>query len=388
MAADPMKIMRSPGLPRGFPIDPDDLASLILRPTGLLGGSTAREAVAAGHARLLAGGPLAFTAAEVFLRHDGRVDIAGGTISAVEEWAVAEGGAIAAAVAAQLYALSLPRAPVAGLSMDRPRIMGVVNATPDSFYDGGRLPTSAAAVAHGRALRAAGADILDIGGESTRPGSEAISEQAEMDRVLPVIEVLAADGALVSVDTRRAVVMRAAFAAGARIINDVSALTEPGALAAVAETGAAVVLMHMRGVPRTMQDNPVYDHAPYDVARFLMDRIGACEAAGIARNSVMVDPGIGFGKTMAHNLQIIEQLALFHATGCAVVVGASRKRFIGAVDARADRNSPDDRLPGSIAAATIAAGQGVQVHRVHDVGATRQALAVAHAVAGVNHIDT
>jgi len=372
-----MKIKRSPGLSRGFPIDSGDSTALILRPIGLLAGSTAREAIAAGRARQLAGGPLAFTAAEIFLRQGDGVEIIGGAISAIEEWAVAEGGATAAAVAAQMYALSLPRAPVAGLSMDRPRLMGVVNVTPDSFYDGGRLPTADAAVAHGRALRDAGADILDIGGESTRPGSDAVSEQQEMDRVLPVIEQLAADGAVVSADTRRAAVMRAACAAGARIINDVSALTEPGAVAVVAETGAAVVLMHMQGAPRTMQDDPVYDHAPYEVVRFLADRIASCEAAGIERGAIMVDPGIGFGKTVAHNLQIFAQLALLHATGCAVMVGASRKSFIGAV---ADCDDPDGRLPGSLAAATLAAGQGVQLHRVHDVAATRQALAVAHAV--------
>lgn len=375
-----MKIRRSPGLPRGFPVDPEDPTALILRPIGLLAGSTAREAIATGRARQLAGGPLAFTAAEIFLRHGDAVEIIGGAISVIEEWAVAEGGATAAAVAKQMYALSLKRAAVAGLSMDRPRLMGVVNVTPDSFYDGGRLPTGDAAVAHGHALRDAGADILDIGGESTRPGSDAVSEQQEMDRILPVIERLAADGVLISADTRRAAVMRAACAAGARIINDVSALKEPGALEAVAETGAAVVLMHMQGEPRTMQDNPAYDHAPYEVVRFLVDRIASCQAAGIERDSIVVDPGIGFGKTIVHNLQIFEQLALFQATGCAVMVGASRKSFIGAIDDWADRDNPDDRLPGSLAAATIAASQGVQLHRVHDVAATRQALSIARAV--------
>lgn len=374
-----MKIKRSPGLPEGFPVDPDDPMALILRPIGLLAGSTAREAIASGAARQLAGGPLAFTAAEMFLRRDDGVEIIGSAVAAIEEWAIAQGGAAAAAVTTQMFALSLPRASVAGLSMDRPRLMGVVNVTPDSFYDGARLPTTADAVAHGRALRDAGADILDVGGESTRPGSDAVSEQQELDRVLPVIEQLAADGALVSADTRRASVMRAACAAGARIINDVSALTEPGAPAAAAETGAGMVLMHMQGAPRTMQDDPVYDHAPYEVLRFLTERIAACEAAGIARDAIVVDPGIGFGKTVAHNLQIFEQLALLHATGCAIMVGASRKSFIGAI---ADCADPDDRLPGSLAAATLAVSQGVQLHRVHDVTATRQALAVARAIAG------
>lgn len=261
--------------------------------------------------------------------------------------------------------------------MDRPRLMGVVNITPDSFYDGGRLNTKADAVAHGRALRDAGADILDIGGESTRPGSEAVSEQEEMDRILPVIEQLAADGALVSADTRRAAVMQAAVAAGARIINDVSALTDPEALGVVAETGVSVVLMHMQGAPRTMQESPAYDHAPYEVARFLIDRIAVCEAAGIERKRIVIDPGIGFGKTVLHNLQIFEQLTLLHATGCAVMIGASRKSFIGAVSAT---GNPDDRLPGSLAVATMAAAQGTQLHRVHDVAATGQALSIVRAI--------
>jgi dihydropteroate synthase len=375
-----MEIRRSPGFPRGFPVDPENCSALILRPIGLLAGETAREAVATGRARRLAGGPLAFAAAEIFLSEGDLVEIAAGPLPAIGEWADSEGGAIAAAVASQLEALSRPRAAFAGLSMTRPRLMGVINVTPDSFYDGGRLSTSDAAAGHGRALREAGADILDIGGESTRPGSESVSEQQEMDRILPVIEQLAADGALISADTRRAAVMREAVAAGARIINDVSALTEPGTMAAAAATGAAVVLMHMQGTPRTMQDNPAYDHAPYEVMRFLMDRVSACVAAGIGRDAIAVDPGIGFGKSIEHNSRIFEQLALYHATGCAVTVGASRKRFIAAIDVGAESANPDNRLPGSLAAAAIAAGQGVQIHRVHDVAATRQALSVVHAI--------
>jgi len=372
-----MKIVRSPGPPRGFPIDPQDSAALILRPTGLLAGTTAQEAIVTGWGRQLAGGPFAFMAAEVFLRHGDNLEVFATPLSTIDEWAVAEGGAIAAAVAAQMSILSLPRPSFAGLSVDRPRLMGVVNITPDSFYDGGRLKTSADAVAHGRALRDAGADILDIGGESTRPGSKNVSEQEEMDRILPVIEELASDGALVSADTRRAAVMCAAVAVGARIINDVSALTDPRAVEAVAETGVGVVLMHMQGAPRTMQENPAYDHAPYEVVQFLIDRIAACEAAGIERQRIVIDPGIGFGKTVLHNLQIFEHLTLFHATGCAVMIGASRKSFIGAVS---DSGDPDDRLPGSLAAATIAAGQGAQLHRVHDVAATSQALSIVRAI--------
>lgn len=375
-----MEIKRSPGLSRGFSVDATDPAALFVRPVGLLAGATAREAVASGKARPLTGGPLAFAGVELFLRQGDVLDISSATVPVLEEWAAAQKSAMAAAVAAQMNTLSQPRAPFAGLPMDRPRLMGVVNVTPDSFYDGGRLPTPEAALAHARALRDAGADILDIGGESTRPGSEPVSEQEEMDRILPVIEPLVAEGALVSADTRRAAVMRAACAAGARIINDVSALTEPGALAAASDTGAAVVLMHMQGEPRTMQQNPHYDHAPYEITGFLADRVAACVGACIERSSIAVDPGIGFGKTIAHNVQIFEQLALFHATGACVLVGASRKSFIGVLDHWGGRAAPDDRLAGSVAALVVAANQGVQLHRVHDVAAARQALAIARAV--------
>lgn len=372
-----MKIQRSPGLPRGFPIDPKDPTALILRPLGLMAGATARAALVAGIARHLAGGPLAFSAVELFLRCDDAVDVVSTTVSSVQEWAETEGGATQTAVMAQLSALARPRPAIAGLTTERPRLMGIINVTPDSFFDGGRLATKERAVAHGRALRDAGAHILDIGGESTRPGSSPVSEQEEIDRVLPVLEQLVEDGALVSIDTRHASVMRAACAAGARIINDVSALTEPGALEAARDTGAAVVLMHMRGAPRTMQDNPIYSHAPYEVVQYLMSRIVACEAAGIQRDAILVDPGIGFGKSVDHNLQILEQLALLHATGCAVLFGASRKSFIGSIT---NCDDPEDRLPGSLAAATLAAGQGAQIHRVHDVAETRRALAVVDAI--------
>lgn len=372
-----MKITRSPGLSRGFAIDPQIPAALILRPVGLLTGCTARHAVTTGQARPLAGGPMAFNALEVFLRREDGVEIATATISALEDWSTTEGKPTEKAVMGQLTALTKSRAPIAGLSMDQPRLMGVINVTPDSFSDGGRWPTIDAAVAHGRALRDAGADILDIGGESTRPGSDPVSVDEELQRVLPVVEHLAADGALVSIDTRRAAVMRAACDAGARVINDVSALTGPGALQAAKETGAAIVLMHMRGAPRTMQDAPVYDHAPYEITRYLMDRVAACVAAGIPREAIVVDPGIGFGKTVAHNLQVLEQLNLFHATGCAVLIGASRKSFIGFLT---DCQIADRRVPGSLAVASIAVSQGVQFHRVHDVAETRQAVTIARAI--------
>jgi dihydropteroate synthase len=238
--------------------------------------------------------------------------------------------------------------------------------------------TAARAIARGRALAAAGADIIDVGGESTRPGSDPVPEELELDRVLPVIGALAGDGLVVSVDTRRPAVMRAAVAAGARIVNDVSALGAPGAVQAVAETGASAVLMHMQGSPATMQAAPRYDHAPWEVYRFLHGRVAACVAAGIGRERLAVDPGIGFGKDCGHNVALLDGFALLHGTGCAVMAGVSRKSFIGRLDGGA---APAARLPGTLAATVQAADRGVQLHRVHDVAEARQALAVWRAVA-------
>ena len=269
----------------------------------------------------------------------------------------------------------------AGLSLDAPRIMGIVNVTPDSFSDGGEAYRVDDAVARGRAMMAAGADILDIGGESTRPGADPVSVDAECARVLPVIAPLVEAGALISIDTRRAAVMRAAIDAGARIVNDVTALTGDddslGAVAAAGE-GVSVVLMHMQGEPRTMQQNPTYDDAPVDIRDYLSARIAACEAAGIDRARIAVDPGIGFGKTIDHNLEILARLDEFHALGCPIVLGASRKSFIGTLSGETEAGR---RAPGSVAAALAARAAGVQMFRVHDVAETAQALAVWDAIA-------
>lgn len=271
--------------------------------------------------------------------------------------------------------LTGPRPAISGLSLDRPRIMGIVNVTPDSFSDGGRLQSAEDAIAHGLRLEAEGADILDIGGESTRPGSDAVSLDEELRRVLPVIEGLAARSkAVLSIDTRKAEVMRRAAAAGATIINDVSALThDPAALDVAADLAVPVVLMHAQGDPKTMQLAPSYDDCLLDVYDWLAGRIAACRAAGIPLKRLIVDPGIGFGKTLSHNLQLMAGLSLFHALGTPVLLGASRKSFIG----RLDRNAPADRrMPGSIAVALAGIAQGAQIVRVHDVAETRQAIAV------------
>ena len=271
--------------------------------------------------------------------------------------------------------LTAPRPPFAGLALDRPRLMGILNVTPDSFSDGGDLNAPGAVAARAEAMRRA--DILDIGGESTRPGAEPVPEDEELRRVIPAIRTLSAR-AVVSIDTRSAAVARAAVGGGGRIVNDVSAMTHDRGMArAVAETGAAVVLMHMRGEPATMQDAPDYDDVLLDVYEALAGRVAAAEAAGIPRGRIAVDPGIGFGKTAEHNLALLRGLGLFHALGCPILLGASRKGFIGAIGGAPD---PRDRAPGTVAVSLHAISHGVQMHRVHDIPALAQAIALWRAI--------
>jgi dihydropteroate synthase len=266
----------------------------------------------------------------------------------------------------------------AGLALDKPLIMGIVNVTPDSFSDGGETLETEHAVARGLAFRDQGAVILDVGGESTRPGAAPVSINEELNRVIPVVQGLADAGATVSIDTRHAQVMTAAVEAGAKIINDVTALTgDPNSLDAAAMSGASIILMHMRGEPGTMQDDPVYKDAALEVRNYLSDRVGVCEATGIPRNQIAVDPGIGFGKTVAHNLDILGRLDLYKDMAVPVVLGVSRKSFIGHVS---NGELPKERVAGSIAAALAGVAQGVHIVRVHDVAETRQALAVHAAI--------
>ncbi len=260
------------------------------------------------------------------------------------------------------------------IRLDQPQVMGIVNVTPDSFSDGGLLNDPAAAAAAGADMAGHGAAIIDVGGESTRPGATAVWEGDEIERIAPVIRQLAAGGAAVSADTRKADVMAAAIAAGAGMINDVSALTfDDRSGATIASAGVPVILMHHQGAPEVMQDDPHYDDVLVEVYLWLEARIAAAEAAGIACSNLLVDPGFGFGKNVAHNLALMNGLALLHGLGCPIVVGASRKRTIGALsnEAPADR-----RLGGSLAFALKAAGQGAQILRVHDVPETVQALRV------------
>ena len=335
-----------------------------LRPLSLVYGPDARRAIEARQGGALGGSPfIAFTQAELIERNGGR--ISRHVVSYAEAGMHQE----------QLDLIERPRPDFAGLSMGRPKLMGIVNVTPDSFSDGGLLAGPNEAIAHGLTLAGEGADILDIGGESTRPGSDAVPAAAELERILPVIEALAAQGHCASVDTRKALVMTAAVKAGAAIINDVSALTYDAASPATAAgLGTPVILMHAKGDPKTMQDNPVYDDVTLDVFDMLAERITQCEAAGIPRERIAIDPGIGFGKTFRHNLTLLSQLTLFHGLGVVLLVGLSRKAFTGVLTGE---KKAADRVFGSVGGAVQAALNGAQILRIHDVKATRQALAVA-----------
>lgn len=256
--------------------------------------------------------------------------------------------------------------------------MGVVNVTPDSFSDGGLCADTDAAIAHALSLIDAGADILDVGGESTRPGATPVTLDEELRRVIPVIEALAARCQIpISIDTSKPEVMRAAVAAGAGLINDVHALRLPGALDAAADSGAAICLMHMQGEPGSMQQSPSYDDVCAEVQHFLTDRILACQFAGIDKKRIAIDPGFGFGKNLAHNLELLARLDSLKVLGCPLLVGVSRKRMIAEITGR---EAFDQRVSGSVAAALIAVQRGAAIVRVHDVAATRDALRVWQAV--------
>jgi len=266
------------------------------------------------------------------------------------------------------------------LDLTRTRVMGILNVTPDSFSDGGDFATREAALRHARQMVADGADLIDVGGESTRPGAPPVSVAEELDRVIPVIEALAGELAVpVSVDTSKPEVMRAAVAAGAGLINDVAALRRPGALAAAAALRVPVCLMHMQGEPGTMQQDPAYGDVVAEVAAFLAGRLAACEAAGIPRERLLVDPGFGFGKTLAHNLALLRGLPRLASLGVPVLAGLSRKSMIGALLGGVPVG---ERLHGSVAAAVLAVERGAAIVRVHDVGPTVQALRIVAAVGG------
>jgi dihydropteroate synthase len=340
----------------------------LLRPTGFVDSPFGFD----GKVARLAGGLNWFSAVEL-IRSDGkrRSSTELLPVEAIEDRFDDE-------MAAQWQVLTAPRAPLQlgarTIRLDQPQVMGIVNVTPDSFSDGGQFADASAAAAAGADMAGEGAAIIDVGGESTRPGAKAVWEGDEIERIVPVIRQLAAGGAAVSVDTRKSDVMTAAVEAGARLINDVSALTFDQRSAEVAASlNVPVVLMHHQGDPQTMQDDPRYDDVLVEVYLWLEERVAAAEAAGIKRERILVDPGFGFGKNVGHNLELMNGLALFHSLGCPLVVGASRKRTIGALSGEAPA---DKRLGGSIAFAMKAAEQGVQLLRVHDVFETVQALKV------------
>ena len=269
------------------------------------------------------------------------------------------------------------------LDLSEPLIMGIVNVTPDSFSDGGRYAGTPEAIAHGLELLEQGADILDIGGESTRPGAAEVTEQEELERVIPVVEALAKTGAVISVDTSKAGVIREAVKAGAHIINDVRALQEPGALEAAAQTNAGICLMHMQGRPATMQKNIAYGNLLQEVERFLLDRAQCAQSAGIAQERICLDYGFGFGKTVDQNFELLANTDYFARLPYPILVGLSRKSSLGAVVGR----DVSDRLIASVTGALIAAQRGAGIVRVHDVAATRDAFKIWHMTVSKTHKD-
>lgn len=314
-------------------------------------------------ARQIAGGWARFTHVEVITRNHGRTIVPANEIPPEP-----------------LQNLTSPRADIAGIGLAIPRLMGIVNVTPDSFSDGGDFEKAAPAITHANQMVNDGADILDIGGESTRPGADLVPIDDEINRVVPTIKGLAGSHTPISIDTRKSAVAKAAVTAGATIINDVSAASFDAQMLKVAkETGSPICLMHALGDPKTMQNDPSYLDVLLDVFDYLEERVQMATSAGISKEKIIVDPGIGFGKTLDHNLALLNGLSLFHGLGCAVLLGASRKRFIGTLG-----NAPDakDRMPGSVAVALKGLEQGVQITRVHDIKPTKQAFALWQAMRG------
>ena len=262
------------------------------------------------------------------------------------------------------------------LDLSRPLVMGIINVTPDSFSDGGRHLLRDAAIAHAQQLITEGADILDIGGESTRPGAQQVSIQEELDRVMPVIEALRGVPVPVSIDTSKPEVMRSALASGVSMVNDINALQQPAALSAIVDSSAAVCLMHKQGQPKTMQQEPYYENVMLDVAGFLRTRLKIVEAAGVLRNRIVIDPGFGFGKTLEHNLTLLRNLPTLAELGVPLLVGLSRKSMLGKLTGR----EVDDRLSASVAAALLAVQRGANIIRVHDVQATCDAIKIWNVV--------
>ncbi len=366
------------GLPSPKDLETADPSAVYLLPRAFVTGPLAEQLIDVGQAMRLCGMSLGFSALEVVIRGADSVVRHTASVTAFDPWRYVLPVKVKDHVASMIENLSQPRAPFAGLDLNSPKIMGVVNVTPDSFSDGGDHCSPDAAIAHGLRLAEAGASILDVGGESTRPGADPIDPEEEQRRTLPVVRGLAEKGLTVSIDTRHASTMAAALDTGAAIVNDVTALAaDPDSLNLVTKRQVPTVLMHMQGQPRTMQSDPSYVWAPTDVFDVLAERLKACSDAGMDKSLLCVDPGIGFGKNDNHNLTLIDALALLHGLGCPILLGASRKSFIGRISGTKE---PKDRLGGSIAAVLAGATQGVQIFRVHDVKDTYQALNIAQAL--------
>ena len=326
----------------------------------------------------LAGGAYAFSGCEVLIREGNDVRAGLADLSQIDRWKRSLSEAHGRAVDEQLDRLTRAPPTLTGVPGDRPRIMGVVNVTPDSFYAGSRIASVSAAVDVAREMVEAGADIIDVGGESTRPGGALpIGVDEEISRIIPVIQALAGLSVSISVDTRHARVMTEGVAAGASMINDISALTGEGSLEAAAAANVPVVLMHCPAEFSAMHRQTSYDHVALDAFDWLAKRVEICGSAGLPRERLIVDPGIGFAKQAPQSAAVLARVSLFHALGCPVLVGASRKSFIGRL---AGGDTADDRLPGSLAAALWAQNQGIQMLRVHDVAETRQATVLQAAV--------
>jgi len=352
------------------------MGELYIRPAAMVYGPDALAAVSQGSGLPLAGNPdIAWTLGLVSEDRGG-------------SWRARKVQALKASqdgdVSGWIDRLSAARPAVCDLDMGEPQVMGIVNTTPDSFSDGGVNAEAETAIANARAMAADGATLLDVGGESTRPGSDPVDEAEEWRRIQPVIAALVGDGLKVSCDTRKGAIMRRATQAGVAMINDVAALSyEAEALTAAVDSGLPVCLMHAQGDPKTMQNDPQYDDVLLDVYDWLEARVNAVEMAGVARGSIIVDPGIGFGKSFQHNLQLLQGLALFHGIGVPVLLGASRKGFIGAVTGE---KVAGRRQAGSAAAALHGVMAGVQIVRVHDVRETVHTIRLWRAAAGISSL--
>lgn len=345
---------------------------IYLQPLGILRGCVASDAVKAGYARWLTGGPLAFNMVKVIYRQMGeRQEEELVPVIELDQYVSELASFRQEKISTLLSNITGKRSARGVLKWQRPRIQGIVNVTPDSFSDGGQYGKKDQAVAHAQRLVEEGADIIDIGGESTRPRATKITLKEELDRVIPVIEALSDISVPISIDTRNSQVMDHALKAGASIINDVSALThDDRSLDFMTAEDCPVILMHAQNDPDNMQKNPKYDDVLLDVYDYLGERLEICQNAGINRDRIIIDPGIGFGKTLAHNIELMANLSLFHGLGVPLLLGVSRKSFIGHISAEKD---PEERLAGSLVFGHAAYDQGVHILRVHDVRESRQA---------------